>query len=510
MDPYEIVPYGSRPYAEAHPDRLCVVGRLFGLCPPDPATARVLELGCGAGLHLAPIAARLPGSRCVGVDRNPAAIARARGTAAQLGASNLTFVEADLCAADPPLADATLPDAYDYVIVHGVYSWVPAEVRDAILARCARWLAPTGIAYVSYNTRPGWQLRGMLAEMLQFHAEGFEAPEKKVAQSRALLQFLAEAVPDSEPYGAWLRREARLVAAQPDAWVFHDLLAHENAAVLVSEFVAHARAHGLQYLGDADLPSMLPDRLPPTVRRVLDTLGSDLVRLEQYLDFVVCRNFRRSLLCRPGVEIDRDLAWPRLEGAWLRGPVESLGVDDAGGEVFRTRAGDTLSTTVPSLRAAFEILADADPAPIAFDALVSEASARAGSTTERFDRELIGRNLLLCFARGVLEVLPREIAVARTLAPRPVADPVIRALAVGGEGVPSLLHEHVPIDAIDRSLLPRLDGTRTVAALIDELGRAVDGGALVAPSDRDRVSSFLAEAVPDRLQRYLRAGLLSA
>lgn len=511
MDRYDHVPYGSRPIPEAHPDRLCLVARLFGLAPPDPSRAAILELGCGAGLHLASIAARMPEARCVGIDRHAGSIARATATADRLGASNAVFVEGDLTALDHALSRPGLPAAYDYVIAHGVYSWVPAPVRDALLAGCARWLTDTGIAYVSYNALPGWHLRGLVADMMRFHAAGFDAPDKQVAQSRALLEFLAGAVPEADPYGGWLRREARVVADQPDAWVYHDLLAEPNTPVALHTFVAHAQSHGLQYLGDADLPSTLPERLPAHVRAVLDTLGTDVVRAEQYVDFVVCRNFRRSLVCRDGARPDRQLTWPRLEPLWVRGALEVAGHDDDGAVVFRTRSGDTLSTGVPLLKAALGLLAERDPAPTGFGALAADAGAIAGTGDPARDRELIGRNLLQCFARGVVELLPRAIAARADVDERPVADPTVRALVGDGavDVVPSLHHEPVRIDPVDRAILPLLDGTRSadqvVSALLDVLGGAE---AVQRPVDRARLAEYLAHAVPTRLLGYARAGLL--
>src|SRR5687767_8955466 len=100
MDMYELVPYGSRSFPEAHPDRLAAVARLFGRQAPDPRQARILELGCGSGMHLVPIAHRLPGSVCVGLDRSASSIVAARTMASRVGVHNLALIEADLTEAD--------------------------------------------------------------------------------------------------------------------------------------------------------------------------------------------------------------------------------------------------------------------------------------------------------------------------------------------------------------------------------------------------------------------------
>ena len=68
---------------------------------------------------------------------------------------------------------------FDYIISHGIYSWVPAPVRERLLAICRENLAPNGIAYVSYNTLPGWHMRGMIRDMMIYHAAGFRGPPRR-------------------------------------------------------------------------------------------------------------------------------------------------------------------------------------------------------------------------------------------------------------------------------------------------------------------------------------------
>jgi cyclopropane fatty-acyl-phospholipid synthase-like methyltransferase len=139
---YDQVPYPGHPFAQAHPDRLATVATLFGLRPADPAACRVLELGCGDGGNLVPMALALPDSAFCGVDLSPSAIDRAQALSDELGLVNVDLRAADL---------AALPDvgAFDYVIAHGVYSWIAPPARDALLAACRERLAPGGVAYVS-------------------------------------------------------------------------------------------------------------------------------------------------------------------------------------------------------------------------------------------------------------------------------------------------------------------------------------------------------------------------
>lgn len=492
MNPYDALPYGQRPFPEAHPDRLHVAGRLFGRSPPPVGTARVLELGCGEGGHLVPFALRNPGARCVGIDLSGHAVARARAFAATHGAE-VTFLELDVAVAADALAAPGLPEAYDYVVAHGLYSWVPPAVREAILATIARVLAPDGLFYLSYNTFPGWHLRGMIAQMLQHHTQGFADPRKKVAQARALLSFLAEQVPAGDPYGAVLQKEAKLVARQPDPWVFHDLLSEHNHRFLLTQFVDDLERHGLGYVADADVASMLPERLPASARDVLLPIFEDRVAGEQYMDFLVGRHFRRSVGGRAGPRgsfepgVLRDLC---VRGQ-LRHVPEASGADQ---DTFRTQLGDTLSSGVPLVRAALRTVAQTRGA-VPWRAVEDRALALAGAGEA--ERELLARNLVVAWIRGGLEVYPAPLGPQGPVGDRPVADPLVRAMAPGGEGVTSVFHDFARTDGLDRELLPLLDGTRTAREALDRV---------VLPDDplRDRVLA----ALPERLDRYAELGLL--
>ena len=172
--------YPPRPFVQTHPDRLATLATLFGLRPAPPARCRVLELGCGVGGNLLPMAAALPDARFVGVDNAEVPIARARALAARLRLENVSFHRMGLEDYEPP------EGAFDYVIAHGVYSWVPEPVREALLALCARALSRDGVAYISYNALPGGHLRQMLRAALAVHLGESETPGARIASAREL------------------------------------------------------------------------------------------------------------------------------------------------------------------------------------------------------------------------------------------------------------------------------------------------------------------------------------
>ncbi|MBT3781370.1 MAG: class I SAM-dependent methyltransferase, partial [Rhodospirillaceae bacterium] len=159
---YQATPYPGQPIPLSHPDHLYVVGRIHGLAPAAVTGARVLELGCGDGGNLLPMAATLIEAQFVGVDLSERHIEMAKTAAGAAKLTNVEFLTGDASA----IFRESAPDPFDYIILHGLYSWVSREVQAALLPLCQRLLAENGIVYISYNTYPGWHARGLVRELM--------------------------------------------------------------------------------------------------------------------------------------------------------------------------------------------------------------------------------------------------------------------------------------------------------------------------------------------------------
>ena len=265
-DSYDQVRYPGLPLAQTHPDRLATIAGLFGLRAASPARCRVLEIGCGEGGNLIPMALTLPGSEFTGIDRAEQAIAQGRSVAAALGLSNVTLRQLDLM-------EAGRLGEFDYIIAHGVYSWVPREVREGLLRLCRASLAPQGVAYVSYNAYPGFHRREMFREMMLYHVRGIEDPEGRVRQARELIESLAKCQPAGKPARALFDEELRHLSESEEWFLYHDDLAPTNHALYFHEFVADARRHELQYLAEADFFEMQDDVYAEPVTGMLQRLA---------------------------------------------------------------------------------------------------------------------------------------------------------------------------------------------------------------------------------------------
>jgi SAM-dependent methyltransferase len=351
--PYDAVPYPARAFAQTHPDRLATIATLFGLDPPPPAACRVLELGCGEGANLLPMAAELPGSTFVGIDTSHHAIGRAQATTERLGLRNITFEEISIEGYEPG-------GSFDYVIAHGVYSWVPEHVRERLLALCRTVLAPAGVAYVSYNALPGGHPRQALREMLAYHVSEIEQPAEQIAAARGFLTLLSAAGEADSELVRTLGAEARRLSEHVDALFFHDTLAPHNQPLYFHEFLARAGAHDLQFLSEAEFWEMQLGALPEPLRRALLRI-SDPLRREQYLDFLKERMFRQTLLVRAEIGVDRPPRPQRLASLAVSAPLRWAADGERGRVTFTGTGGAHLTTDHPLVIAVLQRVGEAWP-----------------------------------------------------------------------------------------------------------------------------------------------------
>jgi SAM-dependent methyltransferase len=410
-NPYDQVSYQTFPRRQTHPNRLAAVARLFGVEAAPVAQCRVLELGCGAGGNLIPLAFHLPQSRFSGIDLAEQPIEAARRMADALALSNLDLRTGDL----RELASGG--GEFDYIFAHGLYSWIPAAVRDALLAVCRARLAPKGIAFVSYNVYPGRYPRRMLREILLRHTRGIEEPHTRIATARELLARLPG-------------DEAASLLEQGDDILFHDDLAPVNDPVWFEEFAAHALRHGLQYLGEADPHEMFdPREIPP----------GDLIEREQYLDFLKLRRFRQTLLCRAELKLTRQVDARRMDEFLFsenphghRIPGEDVAVESVG-----------------------QALRDMSPLPVEFAELIPYAGSR----------EALREILFGLMVGGCVDLHVYDFPCQEEVTGRPRASALARYQAAAGGNVTNACHIPVRLDEITRQLVILLDGTRNLEAI---------------------------------------------
>ena len=455
---------------------------------------RVLEVGCGDGGNLVPMAYSLPTSTFVGIDLASQAIRTARDFARRAGVLNVAFEPLDL---------ALFPEesgAFDFIIAHGIYSWVPAEVRDRLLALIGRHLAPQGIAFVSYNTFPGCHLRQMMWEILKFHTAELEKPQTQLSEAQALVRLIAHGNASVDEYTQPLVAEARRMEDRPPALLYHDDLSKVNEPVYFHEFAAHAACHGLQYLAEAAFVMGSYVGIASSARAVLAAL--DPITRQQYLDFIKCRRFRESLLCRNEVALDRSELPERMRTLTFTAARKVRRMQQNGialkpaSEPADTPVADAGGARMQSL---LDTLRAAAPEALPFDALVDRlrvgSASEPGAENQSFDAQTI---VLASLQAGVIEPHVSTPKLAFASGERPTASAIVRAQLDDGDVVTSLWHWPVKIDDdLTKRLLPLLDGTRDRKELLGLL-----------TGEPSAKPSFDATMLDEQLHRLATLGLL--
>jgi cyclopropane fatty-acyl-phospholipid synthase-like methyltransferase len=493
---YDEFPYLSLAFPQSHPDRLATIARLHGLVPAPVGECRVLEIGCAAGGNLIPMAAALPRSRFLGIDFSAVQVREGAADVAALGLTNIALERADL------RDFGKESGVFDYIIAHGVYSWVPADVQDKLLEVCSRQLAPGGIAYISYNTLPGWNMRGIVRDAMRYHTRQFPDARSRVQQARATLDFLAQATEDAQsPYALMLRSEAEQLRRKQDYYVLHDHLEEFNEALFFHQFAARAAGHGLAFLAEADFRMMGIDGLPAQVAQTLNRMAPEILQREQLTDFLRNRNFRQTLLVREDTRIDRALTPERVRSLWVASAARATGDGSdprsPTADEFRMPDGSGLRTPHPISKAAMAVLAKHWPAPIPFSDLAAMAAARIGLTGDVDDVQnaTLASDVLKSFCAGAAELHALGPAFVIEAGARPQASPVSRLQAGRGAYVTNMRHEMVGLDDADRHLLSLLDGS-------------LERAAIAAQTFPGQPSDSAAAALDDALARLARQALL--
>lgn len=465
---YDTVPYPCGGLPQTHPERLSTLAALFGMKPPDLSVCRVLELGCGNGSNLIPMAVALPGASFVGLDLSGPQIEQGQEEVTQLGIGNLRLVHGDLQDFD------TSQGPFDYIIGHGLYSWVPPPARAQIWRILQNCLSSQGVAYLSYNTFPGWHYRLGQREMMRFHTQHVTDPERRVSQGLAMVKFVADSIPSHlKNHADTVRHELARLSELPTNYLLHDDLGEQNQPFYFHEFVTDAARHGLQFLSEAEFRSMQDHRLPDKARSILREAGDVLV-VEQYRDFLTANAFRQTLLCREQVPLRRDLS-PEVVARFsarsaVRCQTERPQTDRPVPETFVLEQV-SFSLADPVLKRALVFLAEQYPRAVPFAHLLAAACAADGDVGEpKTGAQSLCELLLALYGAGVLSLHTFEPPFERFPKEQPCLERFARhRIEAGKEVVTPLLDNLRFEEPFGRRVALLCDGTKTRQDLLLDL-----------------------------------------
>jgi cyclopropane fatty-acyl-phospholipid synthase-like methyltransferase len=247
-NPYDELNYRCLPVEWTAPERLVLASALHGGPRPALDSYRVLELGCGDGANLLPLAYYRRHATFVGVDGASSQISRANARKATLALKNIHFVHEEFSR-----ANERLTGQFDFIVAHGIFSWLSDSVRDALFELCAERLQPGGLLYLNYNTKPGWNVRGMVREFLLAQTAAIIDLMTRAQCAKEVSAKIATSLrADPHPYSQLLANEFRFVCEHHVSYVAHEYLALENHAYWRSEFMSLAARFGFEFVADAD------------------------------------------------------------------------------------------------------------------------------------------------------------------------------------------------------------------------------------------------------------------
>jgi methyltransferase-like protein/trans-aconitate methyltransferase len=504
---YDTIPYVSYPATSLQPGRLAALATLFGVSTPAVRTARTLEIGCASGGHLIPLAAAFPDAQFVGIDVSPVQINTGRARLERLGLKNIDLQ----CRSVTDLREDD--GLFDYLICHGVYSWVPVLIRDAVLRACREHLSPEGVAVVSYNVLPGWRMFQVVRDCMMLHAGSETDLMKRSSLVHEIFDTFQTLTPDTLAYGQIWRNEAQRMAAHPDAYLAHELFEENNSPCTFAEFSASAKKHRLAYLGETDIRTMIPENISAAAAKTIrDWSNSEVMLTEQYIDTITGRTFRQSLLIREErvEQVDRSMDSIRAAQCYWFCPqgLKPTEAESPQEFAFIDGAAAIMTTADPAIAQALLNLIERLPEGSRVDQICA-IKASPG------DRENVLAILMKMLSLGMLFISTEPVHCAITTPACPKAWFVCASDAAAGDPTTATLrHENFKIEPLSRALLPLLDGNRDHDALVAELFDLLTSGAMTVSdangkpiSEEHRLRAVLAESISHCLRLLTRAGV---
>ena len=301
---YKELGYKSYPFPFTTPAYLEAYGILVGLKPPTAKTARVLELGATYGGNIISQAAHNPEATFVGIELSQDQVEKGNKIIGDAKLDNVSLVQGDILNFDESMG------TFDYIIAHGFYSWISDEMKDKLLDIISNHLADNGIAYVSYNTYPGWHTMEEVRQLMLFANRGHDESthKEKVLRGKTVGSLVGAQILN---YDNLKERNSKFLGAlrsvmqKDDYYVGHDHLEPHNDPCYLYQFNDHLKANNLAYVGDADLTLSMVRTYDESIADKLEQLApNSQADQEQYLDFMLDTTFRKSIICKASAAKD--------------------------------------------------------------------------------------------------------------------------------------------------------------------------------------------------------------
>ena len=319
---YDEAPYKSKTFYYTQPGRQQMVLKLLGFKTPDLEKARVLEIGCSFGGNIIPFALENPKAEVIGVDLSSVQIEEGNRIIKYLGLENIRLIHQNVLEFDKKLGK------FDYIICHGVFSWVNKEVQKGILNVIKNHLSENGSAIISYNTYPGWKNLEVVRDVMLFRDEMLKSRGEPINESNAVrygrgaIEFLSQFSILNEK----IKEGIKGIEDKDDYYILHEYLEDTNQPTYLYDFNKMLLEHGLIHVVDSDLMKTFPNISNEIEEKLVAECGNDNIAKEQYYDFLLDRQFRISIITHEAnkekINISKDVRIVDLKEIDIRGKYE--------------------------------------------------------------------------------------------------------------------------------------------------------------------------------------------
>lgn len=321
VNSYDKIPYISKSFLNTQAGHLKNVTRLFDFEAPVLENARVLELGCSFGGNLIPMAMKYPNMELIGFDLSGFQINEGNKLIEKLGLTNIHLEEKNILDYDDSYGK------FDYIICHGVFSWVPKVVKDKILTIIKNGLSEKGLAVVSYNTNPGWKSLSILRDSMLFREKIYNENEKMehyediVERGKKIAEFLR----DYSVAGSEIKNHVENLLGKSNYYIYHEFYEECNDSFYLYEMQDILQEHGLTHICDSDIAKTIPIYHKDGVdmeAALTKECGDNRIAKEQYYDFLANQQFRSSIITHKELEntfhITRSIKKKNLDELYIR------------------------------------------------------------------------------------------------------------------------------------------------------------------------------------------------
>ncbi len=501
----------------ANPSYVRTLSKLVGVEAASLATAKILELGCASGGNILPFALKYPDSQSIGIDLSNNLIAVGNEMKLSLNLSNIDLICCDILEVDSSFG------TFDYIVVHDIFSLVSDEVRNKILAICKENLNENGVAYISYNTLPGWNNLSTIRDLSLYHSNNFEEIPEKINQIRLLFDFVKEAVKESDSaYAKLMLETSELLNDKPDYSIAHDFLQPHNKAFYFSAFMEQTTKVGLQYVVDAEISKMY---IPNYSKIISEKLGGieEVVRMEQYLDFITNRAFRQTILCHNHQIVQRKIPMDKLVDYFFKMNLVSPTEEDVLAEELNQEAifylnndpKDTISTKNPILKAIFKVFSE-NNRYLSFHDLVSLSANKLPEVNLSELEAQAKVSLMDLFLKGKIDIRADFIPINSYKMDTPKVWEYVTAqtLYLKQKVVTNLYFESIQLSLFEYYLVRYLDGNNTMELVISKMLTHFKNGELISSYKGHKVTSdeklkgIISLAYFDALEKFREQAIL--